>query len=141
MLFRPILSALGTCSYKFANFLVPILKGISENEYTIKNSFDFGYEVLQQDSSLVMGSLDVEALFTSLPLKETIDLATNKLFMENNLLSNLNKEEFKTFLEFATCEPWFIFDNEFYTQVDGVAMGSPLGPTLANIFMSSHEVK
>ena len=34
--FRPILSAIGTCSYKLAKFLVPILKDISENEYTIK---------------------------------------------------------------------------------------------------------
>ena len=39
--------------------------------------------------------------------------------------------EFKAFLEFATNEPWFIFDNEFYKQIDGVAMGSPL----ANIFV------
>ena len=30
---------------------------------------------------------------------------------------------------------------EFYSQIDGVAMGSPLGPTLANVFLCHHEKK
>ena len=35
----------------------------------------------------------------------------------------------------------FIFNGKFYDQVDGVAMGSPLGPLLANIFLSFHEIR
>ena len=34
-----------------------------------------------------------------------------------------------------------MFNNKFYKQIDGAAMGSPLDPTLANIFMSSFENK
>ena len=139
--FRPILSAIGTCSYKLAKFLVPILKDISVNDFTIGNSFEFGKEVLKQDASLYMGSLDVEALFTSLPLIETINICVSELFKNKETINNLTKNEFKTFLEFATNEPWFIFNNNFYKQVDGVAMGSPLGPTLANVFMSHFEKK
>ena len=30
---------------------------------------------------------------------------------------------------------------EFYSQIDGVAMGSPWGPTLANVFLCHHEKK
>ena len=33
----------------------------------------------------------------------------------------------------------FSFNNQVYTQLDGVAMGSSLGPELANIFVSFHE--
>ena len=29
----------------------------------------------------------------------------------------------------------FTFNNYIYIQIDGVAMGSPLGPVVANIFM------
>ena len=95
--FRPILSAIGTCSYKLAKFLVPILKDISGNEFTIHNSFEFGKEVLQQDPSLFMASLDVEALFTSLPLLETIDICINELFENKDTVNDMNRGEFKTF--------------------------------------------
>ena len=33
----------------------------------------------------------------------------------------------------------FLFNNKLYIQTDGVAMGSPLGPTFANCFLSFHE--
>ena len=33
----------------------------------------------------------------------------------------------------------FIFNSKFYNQIDGVSMGSPLAPVLANIFMGFHE--
>ena len=137
--FRPILSSLGTCSYKLAKFLVPLLKSITVNEFTITDSFEFGKEVLNKDADLFMGSLDVEALFTSLPLEETINIAVEQIFKDHNEVENLSQGDFKMFLEFATHEPWFIFNQQFYQQIDGVAMGSPLGPTLANIFMSYHE--
>ena len=38
-------------------------------------------------------------------------------------------------MEFATLDYFFIFDDKYYKQKDGVAMGSPLGPTLANVFL------
>ena len=42
-------------------------------------------------------------------------------------------------LTIATTESFILFDGEYYQQIDGVAMGSPLGPTLANIFLCHHE--
>ena len=35
----------------------------------------------------------------------------------------------------------FGFNSLVYSQQDGIAMGSPLGPTLANIFMGFTELK
>ena len=42
-------------------------------------------------------------------------------------------------LSFATKESYFIFNRQVYKQVDGVAMGSTLGPTLANAFLVHFE--
>ena len=39
----------------------------------------------------------------------------------------------------ATKESYFRFNGSLYNQIDGVAMGSPLGPSLANAFLSCHE--
>ena len=51
----------------------------------------------------------------------------------------LSKIEFKELLSLATKESYFIFNGQLYKQVDGVAMGSPLGPTLANAFLVHFE--
>ena len=75
--FRPILSAIGTPTYKLAKFLVPILEPLTTNEYTIKDSFTFAEELQSFDSKLVMASFDIESLFSNIPLKEIIDLLTN----------------------------------------------------------------
>ena len=138
--FRPILSAIGTPTYKLAKFLVPVLSDITQNEFTVKDSFTFVDEILTQNSDLYMASLDVDALFTNIPLDETIDICVKKLFKTlDTLVKGISKNGFRDLLNLATKESFFTFNNKFYIQVDGVAMGSPLGPILANIFLSHHE--
>ena len=46
------------------------------------------------------------------------------------------KSSFYKLLKITMFESFFIFDGKFYKQCDDVAMGSPLEPTLANIFVS-----
>ena len=79
LLFRPILSAIGTPSYILAKFLVSKLSSVKFNEFTVKDSFAFSEEILYQDGKLFTGSLDVDSLFTNIPLKETINICTNFL--------------------------------------------------------------
>ena len=64
--FRPILSAIGTSTYKLAKCLVPVLSDITQNELTVKDSFTFVDEILTQNSDLYMTSLNVDALFTNI---------------------------------------------------------------------------
>ena len=85
-----------------------------------------------------MGSLDVSPLFTNISLEETIDICANILF-ENTEKVVLSKIEFKELLFLATKKSYFIFNGNLYKQVDGVVMGSPLGPTLANAFLVHFE--
>ena len=72
--FRPILSAIGNCSYNIAKFFVPILKQFTINEYTVKDSFSFCKEIIDQNPNLYMASFDVQSLFTNIPLDETINI-------------------------------------------------------------------
>ena len=86
-----------------------------------------------------MESLDVDSLFTNITLDETINIIIEKLFSENETVYNFNKGQFKCLLTLATKESYFLFDGEFYQQVNRAVMGSPLGPTLANIFLCQYE--
>ena len=54
---------------------------------------------------------------------------------------NFPRPVLRNLLEFATKKSHFLFDGQYYDQIDGVAMGSPLGPVLANIFMCHFEEK
>ena len=79
-------------------------------------------------------------LFEKIPLQETIDIAINRFSNHNPNLKITRKELKKLFL-FATPQTHFIFNSKFYNQIDGIAMGSPLAPVLANIFMGFQESK
>ena len=139
--FRPILSAIGTPTYNLTQFLLKFLTPSTANEFTVIDSFHFAEEISQQDSNLHMTSLDVDALFTNIPLEETIDICVDNLYSDNENPPNIPNYNFRNLLNIATKETFFMFNNKYYKQVDGVAMGSPLGPALANIFMCSFESK
>ena len=82
----------------------------------------------------------VTSLFTNIPLQEIIDIAINLIFNPNPC-RKITRKGLKNFFLFATSQTHFIFNSKFYNQIDGVAMGSPLAPVLANIFMGFHESK
>ena len=86
-----------------------------------------------------MASLDVESLFTNIPLGETIDILTEKVFGKKYKVNGISKRDFKRLLEMSTKGTVFYFNGQYYRQKDGVAMGSPLGPALANAFLAHHE--
>ena len=80
-------------------------------------------------------------MFTNVPLEETINICVNELFKSNSNIHGLNKKQITEMLSLTTKESIILFDMTFYTQVDGVAMGSPLGPSLANALLCHHETK
>ena len=65
-----------------------------------------------------MASFDVEALLTNIPRTETVNI------------------QFRNLLELVTKESLFVLVGTCYQQTDGVVMGSPFVPTLANIFLN-----
>ena len=76
--------AIGTPASKIAKVLVPILSSLTINEFTVKNSFSFAKEIVEQDSKFYMGSLNVVSLFTNVPLEETISICTESIYDQNN---------------------------------------------------------
>ena len=111
------------------------------NDYSCKDAFSFVSQIKSTNlSKKYLVSYDVTSLFTNILLQETIDIAINLIFNHNPNL-NITKKELKKLFLFATSQTNFIFNGKFYNQIDGVAMGSPLAPVLANNFMGFYESK
>ena len=111
------------------------------NEHTITDVFEFADEIrsstMNEEDILV--SYDVTALFTNVPLSETINILVDQAFTSDWFNQtydlNLEKEEVTQLLEVATTNQLFQFDGQLHEQTDGVAMGSSLGSLMANVFM------
>ena len=126
---------------KFQKFLVPRINSVTPNEFTVKDAFCFARGVIEQNHSLVMGNLNVDSLFTNIRLDETIDICSNTFYSEQDVIEDINKEEFWNLLSLATKESYFSVSEVLYKQKDGVAVGSPLGLTLANNILCFYERK
>ena len=50
-------------------------------------------------------------------------------------------QQITTLLEFCLANTYFLFQGKYYEQVQGAAMGSPISPLIANLFMKEFEVK
>ena len=80
-----------------------------------------------------------QIIFTNIPLTETLNLCVQNLYRNQTHVNNLTKSSFYKLLKITMFESFFIFDGKFYEQCEGIAMGSPLGPTLTNVFMCHFE--
>ena len=87
--------------------------GSRPGKIAVKDSFGYADEIVFQQSKLFMGSLNVDSLFTNIPLKETISICTNLLYNNVDVIESINKSEFENLLYMATHEPYFML------QIDG----------------------
>ena len=138
---RPIISNIGTATYKLAKYLARILKPLGQSQYTIKNSKSFIKTLKKQKipPGYQKVSFDVVSLFTNVPLEETINIIIKRIYDKNEINTNKPKQEMKELLYLCTKNAHFTLNSKTYVQIDGVAMGSPLGPVFTNIFMVELE--
>ena len=94
---------------------------------------------LLRTSNCFMGSLDEDLLFPNVPLDETVKICIDELLKSEMTVSGLNKRKMFEMFSLTLKECIILFDNKYYRQIDRVAIGSPLGPTLTNIFLCYHE--
>ena len=134
---RPVISKIGTTTYQISKHLASLLTPLTKSKHNIESTKDFinKLKTMKISNGYKMVSLDVVSLFTSVPLDYTINIILDKVFKEKMVKTKLSRSQLKTLLELCTKEMHFTFNSKVYRQKNGVAMGSPLGPVLANIFM------
>ena len=123
---RPILSMIKSPKHKLAkllNFLLePVL--VYYSQFVVKDSFEVIKKIrYAKSTNTVLTSFDVKQLFTSVPLEESIKISVDKLYEIRKL--NLEKNNLIKLMKIAMSDVQFSFNNTIYSQIDGVAMGSP----------------
>ena len=93
---------------------------------------------LKRVNNKFLVSYDVCSSFTSIPLTETIGIAVDLIF-EKNPGYEILKTDLKKLFQLAISGTHFMSEGKFYNQIDGVAMVSPLGPVLVDLFMGYYE--
>ena len=133
---RLVISNVGTASYQLAKYLAKLLSPLSKSQYTVNSTKEF-IDLIKKETapSSYKISFDVYLLFTMVPSDYTIDLTLKRIYGDKEIETKISRKHMKNLLILCTKNVYFTFRNNIYQQKDGVAIGSPLGPVLAGIFM------
>ena len=143
---RPTVSSCGSVTYRVAKELAKILKPlVGKSPHHINSTQDFVEHV--RHITLVPGeclsSYDVSALFTSVPIDPALKIIKDLLVKDPTLKDRtvIGIDDIILLLEFCQKSTYFSFQGQFFEQVEGVAMGSPVSPILADLYMEYLEQK
>ena len=145
-----MISACGTSTYKFLKFCTRIgqrytgknLSFVKDSKGLVKSPRG---KNINPDETIV--SLDVSALFTSIPVPVTLEVINRKptahivqeglqAFLDHS--HSIPKDKIISLLELVLNNCVF-FQHKFYKQFPGAAMGSSVSPVIANICMEYFE--
>ena len=131
---RPVVSALGAYYYELASYMSYFLKQLDGSSIDCSAQM-VKDELTKRASEGFLVSYDIASLFTNVPLKDAVAIAAD-LLPDSSCLS---KNVFKELLLLCSHNTLLTFEDKTYLQCDGVAMGSPVGPLLANIYVNHLE--
>ena len=118
---------MGKITYNTAKELAKILKPlVGMSTHHVHNTKDFVEQLkdvrLMQEECII--SYDVTALFTLVPIHAVLNIIEQKLANDKDLQQR-NTMSIKHICLGSTC---FVFQGQYYKQVEGAAMESPLSP-------------
>ena len=137
---RPVLSMPGSAYYKIGNIVSKWLSVVTEcniNSST-KTISDYLPSIeLADETELV--SFDVSSLYTNVPLKEAIEDCTELLYSGKYPKPPVDRQTFVELVSLCSENVIMLTQDGYYRQIDGLAMGSPPAPQLANGWMNKFD--
>lgn len=135
---RPIISDINSETYNISIFINHYIHPLSTKHNTyIKNSFEFVNKLKNLDISDLDNYLfvtgDVTALYTNMETDRSIECI--KKALADNPEENRPDREIVKLLEICLRKNDFLFNNNYYLQTKGTAMGKRFSPALANIYL------
>ncbi|CAH2217173.1 jg12081 [Pararge aegeria aegeria] len=126
---RPIVSQIDSPNYELANHISTILQPlVGHTASYVKDSRHFVHVLrdlkIQEDECML--NFDVDSLFTNVPINDCLEVINRKL-QDNDIPPHCLESNF------------FLYKGQYYLQIDGVAMGSPVAPVVANLWMEHFQ--
>ena len=129
-----------------AKELAKILKPlVCKSPHHINSTQDFVEQVkhINLGPGECLSSYDVSLLFTSVPIDPALNIKKDLLEKDNTLKQRtvLAVNDILLLLDFCLKNIYFSFQDQFYEQFESAAMGSPVSPIVANLYMEYLEQK
>lgn len=138
---RPIISAMGSLTEKISAFihysLQPLVTALPS--YT-RDSMDFlkvikSIEKVAETDLLV--TMDIESLYTNVPFEE--GLRATQIFLNSRSETIPSTQCLLELTKEVLTSNAFLYDNNFFLQISGVAMGSKMSPSFASLYVGLFE--
>ena len=141
---RPIVSAVGAATYNISKFVAGHLrKYVQDAPSFIIDTKDFVDKLkdIRVSDDEILVSFDVKSLFTSVPVQDAIDVIREVICNDDMFeqTTSITTDTMMELLRISLASTSFQFRGKHYELQDGLAMGSPLSPAVANIFMTKLE--
>lgn len=138
---RPVVSTIQSPTYKISKMIAKCLsKAIPTSDFQVRDSWDFA-KVIQNvkvPENYIIVSLDATSLFTNIQQDMCID-AINKRWNRIKDHTFLTREEFIEAVKLITSQSYFRYQDQYYLQVSGLAMGNSISGLLADMVMNDLE--
>ena len=145
---RPIIAGLKHPTVKISKFLENLLRPLFDT-MSIATTVTSGFELLKRlnkwstdrlKKETLLCTMDVEDLYTMIPQTEGV-LSLKKMLdhLKIKQVGGLRVESIIRLSRFVMQNNYFSYQGQFYHQLRGGAMGSPLTLTIANCYMFFFE--
>ena len=139
---RPIVSDCSSESYRIAEYIDHHLQKVANKHPSyVKDTYDFIDKIknIKVPENALLITLDIESLYTNIKTVDGLE-SVKKMFNKYPLSKVMRPEkEILELLELSLNSNDFIFNNEWYLQISGTAMGKKFAPSYANIDMAIFE--
>jgi predicted GIY-YIG superfamily endonuclease len=138
---RPVVSNVAAPNHLIARKVNSVFREQTKftPKYGVRNTVDFIKQLskVKIPNKCTLVSFDVCNLFTSVPPKEALEIAETILLQKSVPAPIIS--ELCELIKMCTSQNYFLYNGKFFEQPKGLAMGSPLSPLLADIYMDHFE--
>ena len=142
--FCSIIDTTNTAHYGIAKYLSNSLHTLTENKFTVKDSFDAASKIEDIPNELFdegyrFISFYFTALFTDVPVSRAIKITLKCISEDKVIHTTLRKWTMKKLIIVSCTKTAFSSNNKIYKQIQGVLRGSHLGTVLAVIITTEFK--